>query len=435
MANESFALDFANADRARALPGTLAATIAFVALLLLVFVGLDAFQPPAEVSEFGGATSLAQGDLLRQILYLSAFAVSVICAVQRRGLMAVKAIPLGMALLLLWCLASSRWAAVPDIALRRAGLEMVLTLSVLFSVDTIGAERAFKLWRILLAVVLVVNWISIPLIPQARHLAGEIDPALVGNWRGLYGHKNIAGAVCVMTALLFLFTQNGKRNWIGVAVAILATGFLVMTHSKTSLGFLPLAIFAGILYRLGWRDSLSRSLLTAVAAFVLLGLALFAILDADAIARVLEDPAEFTGRAAIWAAEIAYIRDHPLLGAGFGTFADTGTYSPLRDYINGSWVGVVSHGHNGYLQLVVTTGLIGFVLAISTLILSPLVRFWALDRARNNFKPLLFALFIFLMLHNFLESDFLEGDGVAWVAFVLVVAAVRQTGRPRANAL
>src|SRR5205823_4035486 len=118
-----------------------------------------------------------------------------LCAIQRRGFGALSAIPLAVALLLIWCLLSSLWAAEPGIALRRAGLEVILVLSVLLSVDTIGAERAFRLWRIVLAIILAVNWISIPLIAAAKHLPGEVDAALVGNWRGLYGHKNIAGAV------------------------------------------------------------------------------------------------------------------------------------------------------------------------------------------------------------------------------------------------
>ena len=382
------------------------------------------------VSKFGGVSETSRGDALRQVFYLSVFGLVVLGAARRRGLGALDApFPSFMGLLLIWCLASGLWAAEPAVALRRAGLEVVLVLSVLLSVETIGAERAFLLWRIVLAVILAVNWISIPLVAVARHLPGEIDPALVGNWRGLYGHKNIAGAVCAITAMLFLFTQNGKRNWIGIAVALAAIAFLVMTRSKTSLGILPIALAAGAIYRLSWRDSLSRAILTATAVLLLAVLAILALLDATAIAHMLEDPAEFTGRAAIWAAEIHYIRDHPLLGAGFGTFADTGGQSPLHDYIAGSWVEAVSHGHNGYLQLLVTIGGIGFALAMAALIVLPMMSFWELNWGGDAFKPLLFALFTFLVLHNVMESDFLEGDGVTWVAFLLMLAALREGAR------
>jgi hypothetical protein len=35
-----------------------------------------------------------------------------------------------------------------------------------------------------------------------------------------------------------------------------------------------------------------------------------------------------------------------------------------------------------------------------------------------------FALFVFIALHNLLESDFLEGDAPDWVAFLFVLAAL-----------
>jgi hypothetical protein len=60
------------------------------------------------------------------------------------------------------------------------------------------------------------------------------------------------------------------------------------------------------------------------------------------------------------------------------------------------------------------------------LIVEPLRRLWPLDWGTDGFKPMLFALFVFLVLHNIMESDFLEGDGVNWVAFLLVLGALRQ---------
>src|ERR1700761_2207737 len=251
MANENFALAYAPP---RALERNFVAQLAFVALLLLVFVGLQPFSPPPGVASFGGAAQTAQGDSLRQVLYLSVFAVIVLCAIQRRGVGAISAVPVTLALLLAWCCASSLWAAEPGVALRRAGLEVVIVLSALLSVETIGAERAFFWWRVMLALILLVNFASIPFIPAARHLAGEVDAALVGNWRGLYGHKNVAGSVCAMTVILFLFTKTGWRNIVGIAIAIAALVFLFFTHSKSSEGFLVIALLAGLAYRIGWRD-------------------------------------------------------------------------------------------------------------------------------------------------------------------------------------
>src|ERR1700722_16312127 len=264
MANDSFAVNFIAPPR---LERTFLASLGFFALLLLVFVGFQPFDPPRTGSPLAAA---AEGDLAHQIFYLAVFAMVMVSAVQRRGFGAIRAMPLLLGLLQVWCLLSATWAAAHGVALRRAVLEAVLTLSILLSADTIGPEKAFRYWRIVLAAILAVNWLSIPLIATAVHLPGELDPGLVGDWRGLYGQKNAAGATCVMTALLFLFTRNGRFNWIGWLVAAAATAFLVMTRSKTSLALFPIALMAGIAYRLCWRDGLSRAIFVAGTALLLL---------------------------------------------------------------------------------------------------------------------------------------------------------------------
>ena len=231
MANE-YALSY---SPPQAIDRGLLPSLAFIALLLLIFVGLDAYSPPLQVSQFGGVTEASHGDIMRQAAYLGVAALVGLTALQRYGMGALRAVPVSMGLLLAWCLASALWAPEPNVVIRRAGLEVVIVVSVLLSVTAVGPKKAFLWWRWLMAVVLLVNFISIPLIPVARHLAGETDPALVGNWRGLYGHKNIAGAVCAITAILFLFTRTGWKNLIGIGIAAAAVFFLVMTRSKTSI--------------------------------------------------------------------------------------------------------------------------------------------------------------------------------------------------------
>ena len=114
-----------------------------------------------------------------------------------------------------------------------------------------------------------------------------------------------------------------------------------------------------------------------------------------------------------------------MLGAGFGSFADTGAASLLHAYVADKWVQNISHGHNAYLQMLVTIGLPGFALAILVFLLAPACAFWRFDPARAGIKAVLVAIFVFMVLHNFLESDFLEGDDPAWVAFLLMLAMQR----------
>jgi hypothetical protein len=63
-------------------------------------------------------------------------------------------------------------------------------------------------------------------------------------------------------------------------------------------------------------------------------------------------------------------------------------------------------------------------------VVAPLRRLWALDgQEQDAFKPMLLALFVFAILHNFMESDFLEGDAPTWAALLLTVAALNASAR------
>ncbi|HEX3672828.1 MAG TPA: O-antigen ligase family protein [Rhizomicrobium sp.] len=403
------------------------AETAFLALLLMVFVGLAPFAPrdPATLA-IGESGFAGAGDAVRQILYLIVLLTTVGAALELRGLAAFRTVSPVFALLLGWCLLSAWWAPEEGVALRRAGLEVVIVLSAMLGVESIGVERALRLLRYVLIFVLVVNWISIPLIHNAVHLPGESDPSLVGDWRGLYFHKNIAGAVSALSAIVFFFfalQTKSKADWALFAAAV---GFTVMTRSKSSIGLLPVALAMAWVYRAAWNRGMDRAIILLSMALVAVLAVTFAIVDAGAIARVFEDPTQFTGRTAIWQAEIAFLHDHPFFGAGFGSFADTGALSPLHGYVGEAWVTTEAHGHNAYLQVLVTIGGIGFVLAMIAFIAEPLVRFFRARREDLPLYTLLFAVFVFMILHNFLESDFLEGDGPAWVVFLLMLAMLRR---------
>ena len=417
------ALDALNAPQVRPRPAFGVLDAVYLGVLLLAFVGMQPFaiRNPATDLQTGPYQMTGGGDALRQTLYLALFTTVVGAALLRRGLETIAIVPPMLLCLLAWCLISASWAGAPDVAVRRAGLAIVVALSVVLCVDALGFERTLRLWRWVLAGVLIVNWLSIPLVHQAVHLPGEQDPGLVGDWRGLYFHKNIAGAVSAITAIVFFFQGLRSRRWTDFAVFGAALLFAVMTHSKSSLVLLPLALAAGLVYRFAWKRAIDRSIVAVGLIFVLLLAGIFVAVDYQTIAHLLQDPAEFTGRAAIWQAEIAFIADHPFLGSGFGTFADTGSLSPLHNYVAGSWVEAVAHGHSGYLQLLVTTGGIGLALALVALVVLPGLRFWRLDASDPALKAMLFGLFVFLVLHNVMESDFLEGDAPAWVAFLLML--------------
>src|ERR1700759_700438 len=113
MANESFAAAYAPP---RDVTRSLIAEIVFVALLLVMFVGLTPFAPPAEPTAVA-ASAPSPGDSLRQILFLAIFSPILFATAMTRGWDALRIVPPALVAMLAWCVLSAFWSAVPDITL------------------------------------------------------------------------------------------------------------------------------------------------------------------------------------------------------------------------------------------------------------------------------------------------------------------------------
>jgi len=415
--------DRANAG-ARSHSRSRVAEAAYIAFLVLIFVGVSPFAVPGGTVGVDPAASGA-GDFVRQICYLTVFGVLVSTAVTQRGWRAFSAIPLLLAVLLLWCALSTSWSLDPAVTFRRAVLVSVVAVSAFLAVEMIGARRSLQLLGYVLAGIVILNWVSLFLIPQAKHFANDAEPGVAGDWRGLYVHKNITGALCANSAIIFLYSAIKTRRLSNLLLCLAALGFLIGTASKSSIALLPLAVMAGCLYRFAARNRLDRRIIWLASALLVFVATVAICAWWDAITPMLQDPRLFTGRVAIWQAEIAFILGHPMLGSGFGTFAYTGDNSPIYQYINSPWVGTVANGHQGYLELLVTLGIPGFCLAMLCLFVGPAMQFAAINRIDLDLRALLFTLFTFFLMHNFMETNFLRADGVEWVTFLLVLAMLR----------
>src|SRR3569833_1694098 len=186
----------------------------------------------------------------------------------------------------------------------------------------------------------------------------------------------MAGSVAAGAAVMFFFFALETKRRSVFLFCVASVFFLVMLRSKSSMGLLPFALAGGFFYRAAWKNKLDRAIAAIAAALLLILSAVVLSIQWDILARWLEDPQQFTGRSEIWAAELRYIGDHPLLGAGFGTFGNTGTRSPIYHYVGPGWVAQIGEGHSGYLEMLVTFGCVGFVLCFAGLLFVLFLVFW-----------------------------------------------------------
>jgi O-antigen ligase len=405
---------------------SIAAEIAILVLLTLAVLG--PFMTVKGVSDGGGG----EGSALRQFGYLFIFCMTIWASRAMQDLRRFLVLPLSLALPLLWCWISISWAIEPGIAIRRLTLTTILILAIFMAVRQCGVEKTVSIVCNVLAVVLVVNFLTVILMPSygIHQFANSEDPSIIGAWRGIMLQKNFAGATCAMTLIFYLF-ETGKiprlQKW---SVIVGTVFFLYHTESKTSMGVFAITASVGYLSRFyGARFRWAA----AMAAAALIGLVLIlAHIYWDVISAPFATDDAFTGRTQIWPVMLAFYHDHWLTGAGYGSFWNIGDDSPIYHYAKqGSWVANITSGHNGYLDLLVQIGLPGWLLAIAGVFVAPLIRVFSIVHINKSVRGMLVAGLLFCIGHNFTESTLLDRDQVVEIFLMLTLAMISTAAMPR----
>jgi O-antigen ligase len=392
-----------------------AAATAFFTMVLLAPNLLAA----TSASEIAG--NVDEGSVVRQVAYLLILATSIFAAI-RQGTGAKSLImPWPILLVLGWCWLSLTWAVNPDVAMRRLVLTTVIAWNTFIIVQSAGYERTVAVLRVVFVGVVLASYVAVAAAPHlAVHemLESNISTALVGNWRGLLGHKNIAGSACAITILLYVFDAKQIHRWLRYAVIAAAAYFLFRAQSKTSAGMLGIALLCGWIF-MRFDDKIRAFAIP----LIMFGTAIFWFLTSVYQRFVLDNlsnPALFTGRGFIWDTMLRYSADHLALGAGFGSFWRAGPNSPVLEYAKG-FVATAPTGHNGYLDLLVTIGLPGLLLAIAVIAIWPIAKL-LMSRVAPERGALVLAVLLFAVGHNITESSLLDRDALVGVMMLITFA-------------
>lgn len=387
------------------------------ALILFSAIGLQPFQVGDSVDQGAG------GDSLRQILFVLFFLAALFVVIDRDKPGIRPFLPSEWLFVLLICCASSVWALDPSISIRRVLLTAFVVMSVFAFVKVLTPPRAVIVTWYALAAILVINYISVALVPAAVHLAVDFtDESIIGAWRGAVRHKNIAGPLCVMTCFYALFVDRVAK-WQRLGISLLAIIFLIKSQSKTSMGIGLVSV--AFTYVVLLMRRLPKGLVLLEAGLMLLIGAAFLWTTIPLIGAALSDGTALTGRASIWPALVGFLERNWLLGAGYGSFWAIGDRSPIYEFAAG-WVTALAQGHNGYLDLAVQVGVPLAVIIIVIGLLYPLIKLFNAQRVAGDATRIALASAFFVIGQNFTETTFLDRDAPV---FVMLLIAIGLTDR------
>lgn len=389
-----------------------------LAFYVLIFVGISPFSSNNGVV----LDTEGSGSFLRQILFLLVSTGIAYTYFRKYRRKIFSSLPWSTALVLAWVLTSVLWSVSPDLSLRRGVLVILITTSSFAIVEILGVDGALRLLKHVLAWVIMLDLLSIPIVPGATHYYEGQQV-----WAGMHGHKNNAGTIATFAAMLFFHFAWHDRRWQDAALFFLALFFLVGTISKTSIALLAILILGAVSYRIAERN-VYRRMVFKIVFIVFSCVLLFGYFSYEKeIFEYIDDPSQLTGRGYLWKAVFSYAQEQPWLGAGYGAFWQ-GVNAPALMYLNAFWAQGINHAHNSYFDLLANIGLIGLTFSIFAFVIAPF--HWVLSfGVDSKAGALVFAWLIFGAVGSVTKTLFLYGASPEWVTVALMIAVAHHSAR------
>jgi len=403
-------------DRPGAAPQGLALrTIGFVVATWAVLAPLHPFP---DLASSDMATAWESGDSLNQVVYVLVAAVLVLL-VAPRSLDALRsALTLPFVLAISALLLSVAFSQNVELSLRRFGFTMIVVVIAWTWLLVRAGMRHFS-WMLgaVVGAIVLVCYIGVVAVPGlAVHQVQDLtEPSLAGTWRGMYAHKNEAGAMMALFVFVGLFVAATANAAVGMVIALAALVFLFFTSAKTSLILLPFVLVVSHVAErarhLGVKMVVCLGPLLVLAWVIVI--ACYSAATSDVLNAVLPDTS-FTGRTDVWRFAIDHAMERPITGHGFMAFWRT------RDVFSAEmanfWANLAAHSHDGYMDIALTTGLPGLAFTLILIVVMPLINFH--NRANGETNRVLSLLFLRFWLFgiyvNCFESALFDRGNRIW---------------------
>ncbi|HEV7877689.1 O-antigen ligase [Bradyrhizobium sp.] len=407
---------------------------AFIGTLLLVWVSLRPFVDLGDAQ----LRDLSTGNETLTYAAFGCLALLTVALAMRdnmRGL--ITLLSPGFMLFGGWVFVTVVLSLDPGTSIRRFALTtcVIAVASTLMLLPKTQAEL-MRWFSIAALTLLAICYLGILLAPHLSiHQATDAqEPALAGDWRGSFGHKN--GAAPVMVLLLFIGIYVSRLGALlsGAAIIGLAGLFLLNSGGKSALA-LCVAVFllSGLVSVIKTFWLRAVICLTPLLTLNLLSVGTVISDGLENIAKMLPLDTTFTGRTDIWTFALQALQQRLPTGYGFAAFWGS---SSIRDLPEGKeWAEFASHSHNGYLDTALAMGLPGLMLLIVVLVIGPLKDFHAADRGGNSgaLSMMLLQIWLFGLYLSSMESFFLDRADPIWFTFLLAVFGLHYLARFRVS--
>jgi O-antigen ligase len=239
------------------------------------------------------------------------------------------------------------------------------------------------------------------------------------------GYLGECGAVAILMSFYALRPTGWRRLW-PCLVILVSVWLVVMSNSKGSLAFGLLSpVLAGVMIMAS--KYLRVSLGVVMASIGCVWFLAFALSPSlvSKISYNLYGDGTLTGRTYVWDFVENQMWRNIWFGWGFHSFWLVGPDAPSVTEAP-AWITKMADSHNGFIDVKLDTGRVGYAIFILFILASVLVigRVAKVDLYR---AWIMLSLVVFVIITNMLETVWFYADPL-WVIFILVVADAARYG-------
>jgi O-antigen ligase len=360
------------------------------------------------------------------VLSAEAVIMTLIVLARRRSISFARALPISLAVFLVWSLASVGWSSYALQTLAGLALQWVLTflaLGVAATRDSIQVIRAVgSALRVTLGISLGLELLSGIIVREPFSVWGITgNIAFGGPIQGVAGSRNELTTMALIALITFAIELRTKSvtKRVGVFSVVGATIVVLLTQAPLAWAACVVVAFLGLIIYLlrRVRDSVRRGAQWGVVGVVVIGAVLAWVFRSPLIV-LFSAQGTMVFRVELWQRVWQLVQERPIEGWGFvGEWPERNL---VFGYINSGLSQPHSSALNSYLDVLFQLGVVGLVILCGVLGIA-LVRSWILATGRKSsvfvWAPLILAT---LLVASALESTLLSEWG--WLILVLVVA-------------
>lgn len=336
----------------------------FAFIIYIIFTFYPTSMPFKSTLQERGAEAIGSSNIINQIIYSSIFILTTIAAIPKLNqIYSLIKQERAIIIFLIWALVTIIWSDFPFVSFKRwFQIFTFYWVTLVYFAHYPYIDDLIKLIKPIIYSYILITLAVCLLIPEAK------DPEF-NTWRGLTLSKNNLGQVGLILSVLTLIIVNFEKEIIKKNIAvlffILSITISLATFSSTTYISLFIFLSGSLVFYLSkkfWRNlGVGYAFTIILSAFLVTLGGLIFYFDptiTDFIQGIFGKSETFYDRGKLWSVMIWNISQHPIIGCGFQGFWVI--ESPKIQLLYQSFIWLPIQAHNGYLDMINETGLVGF---------------------------------------------------------------------------